>query len=327
MNRLIASILFCANFGIFAQSYTFSHATNTYTELDNPILLSPEDEVWDDPDFSISLPFNFQYFGVDQGSFFSQEDLGTILYGSLGSTTPMFIPVNCDVIDLGHEIDSAQSSISYQVVGATGTRILKVQWKNVGFYDNVIENAVPTDSMNFQVWFYEGSNRIEIRFGSSHITDPLNFFELPGPGIFLVRSFDLDMETITPSYYLYGNPASPTMELTSDLEVLSMSHLDGMPANGQTYIFTPFTEPVSEVENWDLQNLTVYPNPANDLISIGNSGALDVLNIQVMDLAGRFVKSFENLTEALSIEDLTPGSYFVRISTNRGVTNKSFSKI
>lgn len=327
MKTIVSALLLTYFLGASAQTYTFSHENNTYADLTNPILLSPENQVWDDPEYTISFPFPFQYFGVNTNQFFSADGLGADLFGSTGSISSILVPVFCDVIDLGYVTEEPQSTIAYQIEGTEGNRILKVQWKNVGFYDNVMENDDPTDFMNLQLWFYEGSNVIEVRFGSSTITDEWNFFGTPGPGVFLVQNFNMNTEAMTPSYYLTGNPANPTMNLTSDFMTLIESHLDAMPTNGQTYIFTPATtNPVSLDEINQPSILSIYPNPATDAIQINNPSNVEISTIEFLDVAGRVVKSIKSAAGGISISDLNAGQYFVKITSAMGVVTSTLTK-
>lgn len=327
MKTILSTLLMASCFGASAQFYTFSHANNTYADLANPILLSPDNEVWDDPEYNITFPFSFEYFGVNTNQFYGSEGLGADLYGSIGGITSALLPVLCDVIDLGYMTEDPQSTIAYQIEGAEGSRILKVQWKNVGFYEDVTENDIPTNDMNFQVWFYEGSHRIEIRFGSSNISSPMEVFGNSGPGIMLIRTVNFDTEVITPSYYLTGNPASPTMSLTTDFTTIISSHLDAMPANGQTYIFTPTTTgPVSIDEMEQPIALSIYPNPATDAIQVNNPSNVEVSTIEFLDVSGRLVKSINATNAPISISDLNAGQYFVKITSALGVATSTLTK-
>lgn len=65
-------------------------------------------------------------------------------------------------------------------------------------------------------------------------------------------------------------------------------------------------------------NFAVYPNPANDFIKISNLNQLDVKSTVITDINGRIVKSFSSAVESITISDLTPGVYFLKISTASG---------
>ncbi len=324
MKRLLSLLSFGFAFGLSAQTYTFSHAVNPYVELTNPEYLTPEGQIWDDPDYTVSFPFPFQFFGQNLSEFFGTPGLGSDLYTSTSDVFSMIIPVFCDVIDMGTASGVSQSSISKEKVGTVGSRILKIQWKNVSFYDHVGAVDPPTDFMNFQVWFYEGTNVIEIRFGSSNITDETNF-PTPGPSVILVNSFNGATETIASSYYLSGDPAAPVMSATTDLNELIGGFLTSMPASGQTYIFTPSTSNPSGLEEKQSSQLTIYPNPANHMLFL--SDTKNITKVELMDVAGRLIKNFTALENGLDISELNAGAYLIVIENGVERITKHFTKL
>lgn len=80
------------------------------------------------------------------------------------------------------------------------------------------------------------------------------------------------------------------------------------------------TEPVLD------QYATVFPNPASDLLNIRTALPGNVLrSLEVVDLSGRSVARIEGLTGteyALDAQSLTPGLYFVKITTTNGKVTK-----
>lgn len=74
--------------------------------------------------------------------------------------------------------------------------------------------------------------------------------------------------------------------------------------------------------------LTVYPNPANDALTINTSMAGSLFNINVLDIYGRKVLSSQsdNSEFLLNIEELTPGVYFLQVSSAGSQETVSFVK-
>ncbi|MEZ4800124.1 MAG: hypothetical protein R2809_10190 [Flavobacteriales bacterium] len=60
------------------------------------------------------------------------------------------------------------SEINYQVDGEEGSRIVKVEWKNVGFYDEFAANGTFNNITNFQLWIYETDNSFDFRFRTEY---------------------------------------------------------------------------------------------------------------------------------------------------------------
>ena len=69
------------------------------------------------------------------------------------------------------------------------------------------------------------------------------------------------------------------------------------------------------------QNIAMYPNPANGIVTLASKNATAINSVQVTDLNGRIVKSFEanGVSETkINVSDLTAGMYFVSVKTDAG---------
>ncbi|MFL9844513.1 T9SS type A sorting domain-containing protein [Flavobacterium rhizosphaerae] len=84
---------------------------------------------------------------------------------------------------------------------------------------------------------------------------------------------------------------------------------------------------VASVKNNTLASVSVYPNPATDVINISNGGAIN--NISVTDLNGRVVRTaaFEGVSDAsVNVSDLAKGIYMVTVSSDKGSTTQKIVK-
>lgn len=76
--------------------------------------------------------------------------------------------------------------------------------------------------------------------------------------------------------------------------------------------------------------VTIYPNPANDIINISITNTLGTLaaeNASITDINGRIIKKLTSVTNnQINVSDLTSGIYFLNIETNEGSTVKKFIK-
>jgi len=59
----------------------------------------------------------------------------------------------------------------------------------------------------------------------------------------------------------------------------------------------------------------VYPNPANDIIYLDYLSAIQVQQIQLLDLSGKTIKTFQKPGKKLDISGLCPGIYMLRIQS------------
>lgn len=64
--------------------------------------------------------------------------------------------------------------------------------------------------------------------------------------------------------------------------------------------------------------MKIYPNPFVDVLNISN--VKDVQSVQVLDLAGRVVKTIEKVTPALSLSELENGMYLLNLNMKTGKT-------
>lgn len=77
----------------------------------------------------------------------------------------------------------------------------------------------------------------------------------------------------------------------------------------------------STLEANDIQStssLKVYPNPTSDFITIENNDTKQFLSIELLDYAGKHLKSIDPQSTSLNLSDLTPGIYLLQISTAQG---------
>ncbi|MFD2563178.1 ELWxxDGT repeat protein [Aquimarina rubra] len=63
------------------------------------------------------------------------------------------------------------------------------------------------------------------------------------------------------------------------------------------------------------QNIDLYPNPANNYFVIKNNTA-DTLKVEIFDLNGRIIKSFEEYKESYNISELPSGLYLLNLTTD-----------
>ena len=80
---------------------------------------------------------------------------------------------------------------------------------------------------------------------------------------------------------------------------------------------------IDEIEENSIDNISIYPNPANEVIKILNDNNLNITSIEIIDLTGRTVISTENCEE-INISELSEGQYFVKISGETTIVKKLF---
>lgn len=311
--------------------YSFSKTTGTYSDLSGSTSLT-NGNTWDDDQFTIPLGFNFTYFDSTISTMYIEDyGLGAYLVTDPSETgiIPMLIPYGADITDRGWDDLTGPSSgglspISYLLTGTTGSRILKVEWKNVGFYDDIDDNGISTDFTNFQLWLYEGTNNIEIHFGPNSITQPaLSYSGETGSSVELITGFDFALDeyganTIT----LEGIPTAPTVKVINTFD--SLEFLNGTIPNGTIYKFTKTGGTVGVKENNAVQ-AQIYPNPALSLITITSDNE-SINSVVITDVNGRIVTEIPSNFQSIDVSGLDSGIYFAQINTYEGSVVKRFVK-
>lgn len=72
--------------------------------------------------------------------------------------------------------------------------------------------------------------------------------------------------------------------------------------------------------------LQVYPNPVSDFIHIKNADFKSSVKLEVMDMNGRKVKSFEGVSDQYDLSNLSSGSYILSIDNGGVKTTKKIIK-
>jgi hypothetical protein len=299
---LITILLTGAFSRVHAQSYAFSHSTGTYTDLSNATLLSSQ--YWDD--FSVypsATPFPINCFGASFDSIW-------IMAGFVGFTydpNTGFGNYEIGYYEYTELTDNSTNTatISKETSGSQPNRIFKIQVKDASFYGN----TAGTDYTNVQLWFYETSGVIEIHCGPNSIVDPLSW-EIPGstgPGIILA-------ETSANFVALSGSAASPNATNT----FVSYT-VNGAPANGMIYTFTPTSVGIPKNEMNKL--FSVYPNPSNGNICIRAKDLSFDGVINVFDVTGNLVyKSSLSFVNSANVQlPLVPGIYTAILDGGKSV--------
>lgn len=69
------------------------------------------------------------------------------------------------------------------------------------------------------------------------------------------------------------------------------------------------------------KSLSVYPNPATDVVNIKLGDNKTVQSVEIVNLAGQSVFASKSLSETVNVNFLAPGVYVVRVKDNNGVTH------
>lgn len=305
----------------FAQdAYTFSASQGTYTDLVSPTSMNTN-QFWDYDMFGpITLPFSFSVFNTTFSHFmFSDDNFFLIDSNSLDNILNYTIlgTINAYIQDLDITENGSLSPISYKAEGTTGSRIFKMEVKNAGLEEEINEEEISNSFLNYQIWLYEGTNKIEYHFGPNSVENLLYLSNEDG-----IYSL---LGTLTPTFFkavfLSGLSSNPTYSEITNQDSDPGNGLTSLPANGQIYTFeigTLATKNESEI------SFKLFPIPTENELNVSLTEIADY-NYAVYDILGKKVISGEmkNTNEfSIDTSNLSSGSYLIKINN----TIKKFIK-
>lgn len=110
----------------------------------------------------------------------------------------------------------------------------------------------------------------------------------------------------------------------SDIQLLAAtdagdSYDKSCPTNGAIDLWGLTLNSTLEVkENQTSPSIKLYPNPTSNFITIENNNSEQLLSIDLLDYAGKHIKSFKPNNTSINLSDLNPGIYLLQISTPQG---------
>ncbi len=329
---LTISIAFVSALSAQAQSYSFNHFDQTYTELAGATTLNTQS--WFYHSFDIPLPFKINVFGdeiknlsLSNGILYAEsKTLANIQYQLFAQTS--------EILDVGYIFNPggpstpSQSPLRYKVEGTVGNRILKIEVLNAANGNEYFEKETKNMRINFQYWFYEANEQIEYRYGSNTITDFdffFNDYSIPNqltPN-FLVMIAKIQIEEDEDGneeeiplkvYSLNGDSQNPVGTLLND----AFENLSTYPQSGRVFQFKNST---LGIDKHAQTGISLYPNPTNDVLNI--SLDIDANNIpySIFDVLGKRVLSgtHQSTESPIMVNTLNKGVYFIKVGNYKTV--------
>lgn len=299
-----------------ADPYIFTLDTVTYQNLSGGTSIN-NGQIWDDPEYKIPIPFDFYMFGykVDTLNF---DGIGYVYDNVSGdSIRTLIFLTGVDLIDRGDGTSTSVSPLSYKVDGVLGSRILKMEFNNIGSSD-----GDPNDFMNFQLWLYEGIEMIEIHFGTSSIIDFKNFFSFQdSSAIFGFVSFNDNNDDTYGFSILEGAGSNPSLYDSSTGN--PATGLTSIPSSGTVYRFSK--NPLANNELLNESAVVLYPNPVFDFVNISVKENATIESVEVYSMTGKHILETKSHAQ-IDISAFNSGVYTVHIKTNKGTVVKKFVK-
>ena len=281
-----------------AQNYTFVNTTAPYTNLTGATSLS-NGEIWDDPEYALTLPFPMTINGVTTSTFTVFDSY--LLAGDGSSTVEVISPLSADLVDRGSDGETSLSPISYKIDGVAGNRIAKIEFNNAGAWSD----AALTMYVNFQIWMYESTSVIEYRFGPSSVPNTDMFYGGESGGIIGLTTIDPLSGELSNTLLLVGNADTPTT-------TTEVGFITGTPSNGRVFKFTPT---FLNVDSFAESHIQIYPNPAAELLKI--TGQQDAASYKIFDTTGKLLSSgrLTATEQTINVSHLATGLYFLQVDS------------
>lgn len=80
------------------------------------------------------------------------------------------------------------------------------------------------------------------------------------------------------------------------------------------------------LNDFSLNSITVYPNPAKSILNIQTDGNTSIEGISIYNIEGREILNVKEQTESINIQNLSEGVYFMNIQTNKGISKHKLIK-
>ena len=307
--------------------YHFSVKQESYQPLTDSISIN-NGNLWDEEIYKVPVGFSFVLDGDTIDSCYIAGP--TALFNdTIGPTLSVFWTLFADFYDRGtNKGGISQSPLSYVTTGLAGSRVCKIEISNAGFWDEYNLYNTSNDFVNLQIWLYEGSNVVELRYGQSKISYPADYFIFYSDPLAALVRMSVEGDSIRAMYYLHGDPANPWVDsvFNEETNTLLLPHaLDSMPAAGTVYRFEPLPNSVADVKaNGTAQ---IYPTICTDKLLLQcekDNVRYKVYSVTGVD-TGVEGKTFPGLT-TIYLHTLPSGVYILSIQDNSEKKATTFIK-
>ena len=328
MRNLILLLLLLNNSHLIGQEipYYLVYNNTEYIELSNPIFLC-QDSIGTHHYFKLNNPIKILSDDVDSIFIMNWSNLHIGLGNSEKKEFDLFVPINTALIKKTISSDTLGFSISYQIFGNQGERVIIIQWKNV----KPVQTSEDHDRFNVQLIINEKNGSVSYHYGKmpSFINTLLSlFFQGRNLALYFIDDFKSFSSPKNEIYYVGQNWHDDSIIEIEIFKLLNSKfsdeahsvymHYDHTGADLQSgYLFTfSILDPVQNEEIFPVVYRT-YPNPASTELYISSKEAIKT-HYEIFDLNGVAEQRgiIENST--INIEQLSPGLHLLKWSTAQG---------
>ncbi|MBK8848861.1 MAG: T9SS type A sorting domain-containing protein [Saprospiraceae bacterium] len=305
------------------QNYNLEVSTQPYLELENPIILCKD---------SIGLRHYFtlaesmQVLGEEVDSFyiFNWANLHLALGKKKSTEADLFVPINTALRKIISTSDSIGFSISYEIKGEIGNRLIKVQWKDV----KPKKTYKPNEVFNVQMIIDESDHSVSYHFGpmpeyfntffslflqsrilALYFIDNFKSFDAPRNEIYAIGQSIQDMSKLALTKNIIINGQFNDESYSA---YLSYDHPNATLNSGQKFKITLLqTQTIDQISD---KNNVIYPNPALDNLYFRNLNR-EFVEYEIMDRLGSIIKKGNIDNNFIDIKELSSGLYFLKLKS------------
>jgi hypothetical protein len=283
--------------------------------------------IWDDANYKRTTGFNFEFNWKAATAFgLVLNPKGMLISTDTTSLFTGFLVTDIDLIDKAKMNGSSTtiSSIKYSVTGSGGSRILKIEIANAGFWREKYVYGTSNDSISLQAWIYEGTNVVELRYGPRQITYPADYFVYGGPVIGFVKDAGLFSMNLNALYYLKNDPQNPDWDSATTNITQVTSGLNSFPSEGTVYRFTPQPNAITTVGR--VCKVEIYPTVSHKEIIIKNNEN-EIISYHITTATGVATElkgELQTGMNRLTISGLPQGVYLITVF---GSNTKAVSRL
>lgn len=288
--------------------YKLTVQNQAYTPLTGATVINTT--AWtDSTSYVVPLGFNFK-MGTKTINKLNLMEMSGVATDTTG-TVAAFNIIGTAIVDRGIVGGTSKSPIRYTVSGNAGSRIFKLELLNAGFSDELDAHSTLNDSVNMQVWLYEGTDVVEMRYGSSKISYLSEYFGLGGPLVGYTNNLKVEDQSFDKIYLLKGSPAAPTLD-SATLSSGSFPSLTGFPVSGTVYRFSLKSTGIAAFA--EAENIKVFPTVCTDKVNVTNKGTKEMA-YQLLSISGSVLAkgTIQNGTNTIDVSMAPAGMYVLTL--------------
>ncbi len=318
----------------FMDGRVLSVFNETYNNLPATKTIIVDSLNWDEVKLNIPIGFNYYFMKTIFTNIVIDPDnnSGTIISSSINGTPSLFgafvSPRNRNTT----VTPKPNSSASHLIETVAGKKIAKVEWNNIGLWEDTTNNYF----MNFQYWMYEKDSALEMRFGTHNIDSSIieDLFSEAFGSLVLVMAKDVDYNTgnLDKLYSITGLYPTKVDSFTAlQVATTGITGLNKVPDSSTVIriaypIATTYPDAINTTNL--TENININTNLSNGTLSVNFNENGTAYTCNLIGLNGNVVlnKKCTSNNNTFDVSNLPNGNYIILLQSNNHKVAYQFSK-